>query len=577
MAEELNLLKAEAVTQIAADLSAVTADDRRQTEINRAATSGDVISSGVNAARAESAADAALLDGPTYPTEALGRAAVADNGTFLVEGSGDVAAYGYRRINASTSMQIASYPSSSYVDEVARRIASEDAEDDLEVSIDNAGEIYRRTDKNGHLYLPDLKGSVQDGLNGVSTAVRNDDSGMVESDIFSLADKDGKVVLRVTENSDLHLAGGLNALGGIAGDRTDTGVAIAETHTFHNNFSAETGGALAALSLSGITPIAPPPLTLLPGATSITANLVNAFTVAQPAKTVIDTPYYLDDEVVHPHVIEFPNGMRGYRYWMVITPYRAGSALFENPCVYGTNDFLTFDLLPDMPQPLAEFGPAPNFNSDCGFAYNPNTGELIVFWRYTYDHAETELFYRTTRDGINWSDQRTLYPRTPISTAANLSPSLLYNTGDGYWYLYAQQAGSSYPPTNQVRNLTVVKSRNLDGPWGAPVTIATTDEARPWHQEVCCIGDKVFCLLNNTFTGNLFLGVSEDWVTFETGTTPILTGNDASYKGSFIPVFDGDQMALRLVWTSAGSHPTNTDLNFDLYTAQTNFVSIYGA
>ena len=64
---------------------------------------------------AEAARDAALIQSGVYETEALGRAAVADGQAFKVQGSGDVAAYEYRRTNSTTSVLIATYPSVSGV------------------------------------------------------------------------------------------------------------------------------------------------------------------------------------------------------------------------------------------------------------------------------------------------------------------------------------------------------------------------------------------------------------------------------------------------------------------------------
>lgn len=56
----------------------------------------------------------AMIQNGVYATEALGRAAVADGQYFKVVGSGDVAAYEYKRVNAATiSTLVASYPSAS--------------------------------------------------------------------------------------------------------------------------------------------------------------------------------------------------------------------------------------------------------------------------------------------------------------------------------------------------------------------------------------------------------------------------------------------------------------------------------
>ncbi|WP_417282643.1 hypothetical protein [Comamonas sp.] len=56
--------------------------------------------------------------GPLYPTEAAGRAAVANGETFKVQGGGNVAAYMYRRDSAAASTLLTSFPSVVAVDAV---------------------------------------------------------------------------------------------------------------------------------------------------------------------------------------------------------------------------------------------------------------------------------------------------------------------------------------------------------------------------------------------------------------------------------------------------------------------------
>lgn len=68
------------------------------------------------AAASEAARDAAIINASLYADEATGRAAVADGEYFKVVGSGDVAAYEYQRVNASTSTLIVAYPSSARVE-----------------------------------------------------------------------------------------------------------------------------------------------------------------------------------------------------------------------------------------------------------------------------------------------------------------------------------------------------------------------------------------------------------------------------------------------------------------------------
>lgn len=65
---------------------------------------------------AEAARDAALIQSGVYVDVATGLAAVADGVYFKVQGSGDVAAYEYKRVNSTTATLIAAYPSATGID-----------------------------------------------------------------------------------------------------------------------------------------------------------------------------------------------------------------------------------------------------------------------------------------------------------------------------------------------------------------------------------------------------------------------------------------------------------------------------
>ena len=72
-------------------------------------------------AAAEAARDAALIQAGLFVDEPTGRGAVADGVAFKVQGSGNIAAYEYRRVNAATvSPLIAVYPSYAYIDSLKR-------------------------------------------------------------------------------------------------------------------------------------------------------------------------------------------------------------------------------------------------------------------------------------------------------------------------------------------------------------------------------------------------------------------------------------------------------------------------
>jgi len=116
---------AAAASAAAAAASAATAT----TQAGLATTNGaaQVALAATEKTAAEAARDAAIIGAGVYTTEALGRAAVADGVAFKVQGTDDIAAYEYRRVNAGTvSTLIATYPSKGYIDSgrVAAGVAS---------------------------------------------------------------------------------------------------------------------------------------------------------------------------------------------------------------------------------------------------------------------------------------------------------------------------------------------------------------------------------------------------------------------------------------------------------------------
>lgn len=101
--------------QVAADKTQ-TGLDRIATAADRAQTGADKVQTGLDVVAANSARDASLIQAGVYVDEPTGRASVADGQAFKVQGTGDVAAYEYRRVNSGSSTLIATYPSKAAVD-----------------------------------------------------------------------------------------------------------------------------------------------------------------------------------------------------------------------------------------------------------------------------------------------------------------------------------------------------------------------------------------------------------------------------------------------------------------------------
>lgn len=137
-----------------------------------------------SAAAAVLARDAALVGaGLPYVDEPTGRAAVADGVAFKVQGSGDVAVFEYRRVNALSSTLIAAYPSEAAISGKLERVFST-APGYLWVVLDA---LRRRL-----LGIND-QGELEAKMPGHTPASID----TVEGDLFSITDADGRVLFKI--------------------------------------------------------------------------------------------------------------------------------------------------------------------------------------------------------------------------------------------------------------------------------------------------------------------------------------------------------------------------------------------
>ena len=507
-------------------------------------------------------------------SEALADTTIANGQRFTVyDGDGFQA---YLKVDSTTATPYGpKFPTLDSVQALKDLAFTSGKTDDLEQHADINDVIYLRIDKDGKIYMVDLDGALQDRINEVSGSIYRG-MALFDSDIFAVADDDGQLVARIDKDGKLFVVGLEDSIQDSIGVLSSVDTTIAAERTGWHVFSVEAAAAITTRMQNQTGQYAPAPIVLLQGNLSFSTDIRNAFTVAQPAdRLVIDSPYFPDDEFVHPNLIEFYNGFRGYRYWLTINPYRSTNDFYENPVVYGTNDpdFKIWTPIPGIDFPLAP-NPGDGYLADNFWAYDPLTGELIDgFIRYTVSTDTTEGQYRATKDGTNFTPIRNVFPPTPMNTESMVSPALFYNPKTGLWHLYTQGTTGSF--SNVPRRLRVRFSRHREGPWSDPTEIPTDYPYRPWHQDLRYIAGKFVILCSNTYVGNMFLGVSDDGINFTFGDQPILTDNDPCYKGTFLPVWDGDKLALRLMWTTAVGHPDHPETNrWNVYTAQTNFIDI---
>lgn len=295
--------------------------------------------------------------------------------------------------------------------------------------------------------------------------------------------------------------------------------------------------------------------------------------ISQPERIKIDTPYYQDDHVVHPFLCSFYKTFRGFEHILILTPYHNTRDIFENPCVYGSNDLLNFELLSDMPQPIYERYPGDyNYNSDSFGIYDHTTGEFCVAWRNGSTASGFDLWLSKTSDGIHWSERQQLIPKTAESI---LSPNILYNPKLNKWVMYSISNDVIHGAfTGNKFNYRLAD--DLYGPWSEPVFIDTPSAYTPWHQEVRYCGNQFVVVINDNYnTGQLYLGISDDGLTWDFKNVGMIDGVYLnSYKASIVPTVTENSVQFDIFWTS--SNRANGDAIWQLFHAKTQSIQIEG-
>lgn len=477
-----------------------------------------------------------------------------------VENGGDY----YKATAGATSLTKGDYDpltqAKTYVDEVkskVKNIVEHDKNEPLVQIIDNNFSLVAEIDKDSQLRLPDLEYSVQEEINQQKKTTSH--VGNIYDFIHVFSDIEGEVVAGIDKEGGLHLVGSKVPLQ----EKLNWQKVKLPARQFNERdlFVESANKYILNMSISG-NQNAPIPFNLLPQNYTVPDSFVNNYSLNPPTSYLpINTPYGNDDRVVHPYVIEFPGNFRGFRYLMCITPYTVEA--HENPVIMGSNDLETWEMLTGFDQPLASPTPG-RFLSDNGLAYDPTSGMLICYWRdgITNSSDDTNIYYRATRDGTEWTAPQLLFAADP--TSANLSPSVLFNPVDGLWHMWIGETSGYW------RHYT---SSTLNNKWSLKSTRSFLDKGL-WHSEVKFLGDKYVMLINKRDpNSNFYFAVSsngDDWIT---GNYLFNIQQDALYKASFLPKFnDAGEMAFDIFYTT--NHASDTTWYRKFFHLTTNFAEI---
>ncbi len=429
--------------------------------------------------------------------------------------------------------------------------------------------VFLLIDASGEIIVTNLEGSVQSSISKLKQSLDVTDAPFA----LGFKDKNDRLLGYFKNNSELMLSG------------LSESVQSSVNHLLHRQDDIMQSLNQHEVILSKY---------LLPSDFNVNSSQVLASTVNINPQAIqylpISTPYRKNDSLVHPNVIELDEPMRGFKYWMCLTPYQGNNILEENPCVYGSNDLQKWELIDGMPQPLDnppdwdEVGTgAKGYLSDCWWVYDHITKELSCCWRKAYtvgasqynDTDIMQLLYSSTKNGLVWSKPAQLYPDTLYGSDTLISPSIVFDENINKWRMFYMRGA----------NIIVVRTnddwKNPNG-WSERVDLgfntfknANDPSMVAWHLEVKYLGDRLYGLITDTANMRYYLcHASKTDLTQWTYTTHNLlptrpSGRPSLYKASFIADnIDSNSLQIRLFFTAGNSAESR------LFTHLSNEISI---
>ncbi len=231
-------------------------------------------------------------------------------------------------------------------------------------------------------------------------------------------------------------------------------------------------------------------------------------------------------ELVHPSVVHFPNGWRGWAWWMCVTPYpqatKLDSAIWENPSILVSNDGVNWVEHPSVTNPVAACPSDSLSQGDVGLCYNPNADELIVVYGRT-SVAGNEIRQIRSRNGYDWTEPVVIRSHATLSLG---SPNLIRRVSDGVevWRLYYNKTNGdgSYGPSF-IESSSPTNTAAWLGATATQCTVNGLGPGRvPWDFQMYWAGGQWFYIptVADGFGGTAtrpVIGTSNDGITFTCG------------------------------------------------------------
>ncbi|MNI08055.1 hypothetical protein D3C73_610790 [compost metagenome] len=183
--------------------------------------------------------------------------------------------------------------------------------------------------------------------------------------------------------------------------------------------------------------------------------------------------YLNNSENIHPKVLYFEKGWRGYKFWMAYTPYPKGEANSENPCIAVSQDGINWILPKNFTANPLDVPFENGYNSDTHLVYRKDLDIIECWYRpYSTKLAKNAIFRRVSNDGINWQTKETIFDFNGVQM---LSPAINFEDGRyKIWYCFG----------GQIRYIESLDSSGKNWPKDYKVLKFDWSKFYPWHMDV---------------------------------------------------------------------------------------------
>lgn len=203
------------------------------------------------------------------------------------------------------------------------------------------------------------------------------------------------------------------------------------------------------------------------------------------------------DETIHPSPIDVGSGLwNGYRYWLADTPYHNQEGQYEKPCIWASNDGLTWVVPTGVTNPVID-----SIHADTDLYYDSGTETM-----YLYYNSGSVIKMQSSTDAATWGNEVTVNDATGDTQC--VSPAIIYDGSNFYMY-YVDNSGTS------TRTIKRKICSTINGSYITPQTIvlayATT---RWWHLDVIEISGVYWMAVSVGSGEKMYIARSVDGVNF---------------------------------------------------------------